>query len=152
MNRNYNQYHYVVKIKNVLGYAILVLLLAFIVWLFRQEQMLRHTLRKKEKELITTYRLVKKSCISLLFLSTHAEIVITWDDNDIREYSRRRHGVCDSLQLLKEYVHTPLQKAVLTHCVFFFGIKKFFFPRQCILSMNCRVLAILYRKVSLPLF
>lgn len=140
------------KLKMFLGYAILVLLLAFIVWLFRQEQMLRHTLRKKEKELITTYRLVKKSCISLLFLSTHAEIVITWDDNDIREYSRRRHGVCDSLQLLKEYVHTPLQKAVLTHCVFFFGIKKFFFPRQCILSMNCRVLAILYRKVSLPLF
>lgn len=136
------------KLKMFLGYAILVLLLAFIVWLFRQEQMLRHTLRKKEKELITTYRLVKKSCISLLFLSTHAEIVITWDDNDIREYSRRRHGVCDSLQLLKEYVHTPLQKAVLTHCVFFFGIKKFFFPRQCILSMNCRVLVILYRKVS----
>lgn len=99
------------KLKIFLGYAILVLLLAFIVWLFRQEQMLRHTLRKKEKELITTYRLVKKSCISLLFLSTHAEIVITWDDNDIREYSRRRHGVCDSLQLLKEYVHTPLQKS-----------------------------------------
>lgn len=99
------------KLKMFLGYAILVLLLAFIVWLFRQEQMLRHTLRKKEKELITTYRLVKKSCISLLFLSTHAEIVITWDDNDIREYSRRRHGVCDSLQLLKEYVHTPLQES-----------------------------------------
>ena len=47
----------------------------------------------------------------MLFLSTHAEIVITWDDNDIREYSRRRHGVCDSLLLLKEYVHTPLQKS-----------------------------------------
>ena len=99
------------KLKIFLGYVILVLLLAFIVWLFRQEQMLRHTLRKKEKELITTYRLVKKSCISLLVLSTHAEIVITWDDNDIREYSRRCHGVCDSLQLLKEYVHTPLQKS-----------------------------------------
>ena len=49
------------KLKIFLGYAILVLLLAFIVWLFRQEQMLRHTLHKKEKELITTYRLVKKS-------------------------------------------------------------------------------------------
>ena len=47
----------------------------------------------------------------MLALSTHAEIVITWDDNDIREYSRRCHGVCDSLQLLKEYVHTPLQKS-----------------------------------------
>ena len=101
------------KLKIFLDYAILVLLLAFIVWLFRQEQMLRHTLRKKEKELITTYRLVKKSYISLLALSTHAEIVITWDDNDIREYSRRCHGVCDSLQLLKEYVHTPLQKSCI---------------------------------------
>lgn len=99
------------KLKIFLGYAILVLLLAFIVWLFRQEQMLRHTLHKKEKELITIYRLVKKSYISLLVLSTHAEIVITWDDNDIREYSRRCHGVCDSLQLLKEYVHTSLQKS-----------------------------------------
>lgn len=70
------------KLKMFLGYAILVLLLAFIVWLFRQEQMLRHTLRKKEKELITTYRLVKRvvlaCCFSLLMrrLSLHGMIMI----------------------------------------------------------------------------
>ena len=28
----------------------------------------------------------------------------------VKNYSYKRYGVCDSLQLLKEYVHTPLQK------------------------------------------
>lgn len=140
------------KLKICFGYAILVLLLAFIVYQFRKEQVLRHMLRKEEKELAAIHSLAEKSYIGLLDLSTHAEIAITWDDNDLKNYSYKRYGVCDSLQLLKEYVHTPLQKNVLIHCVFFFGIKKFFFPRQCILSMNCRVLVILYRKVSLPLF
>ena len=37
------------KLKIFLGYAILVLLSAFIVYQFRQEQMLRHTLRKGGK-------------------------------------------------------------------------------------------------------
>ena len=39
------------KLKISFGYAVLVLLLAFIVYQFRQEQMQRHTLRKEEKEL-----------------------------------------------------------------------------------------------------
>lgn len=99
------------KLKISFGYAILVLLSAFIVYQFRQEQMQRHMLRKKEKELVAIYRLAEKSYIGLLDLSTHAEIAVTWDDDDLREYSRKRRGVCDSLQLLKEYVHTPLQKS-----------------------------------------
>lgn len=68
-------------------------------------------LRKEEKKLVTIHRLAEKSDIGLLDLSTHAEIAVTWDDDDLREYSRKRRGVCDSLQLLKEYVHTPLQKS-----------------------------------------
>ena len=68
-------------------------------------------LRKEEKKLVTIHRLAEKSYIGLLDLSTHAEIAVTWDDDDLREYSRKRRGVCDSLQLLKEYVHTPLQKS-----------------------------------------
>ena len=99
------------KLKIFFGYVILVLLSFFIIYQFRQEQMLRHTLRKKEKELVTIHRLTEKSYIGLLDLSTHAEIAITWNDDDLREYSRKRHRVCDSLQLLKEYVHTPLQKS-----------------------------------------
>ena len=39
------------KLKICFGYAILVLLLAFIVYQFRKEQVLRHILRKEEKEL-----------------------------------------------------------------------------------------------------
>ena len=99
------------KLKISFGYAILVLLSAFIVYQFRQEQMQRHMLRKKEKELVAIHRLAERIYIDLLDLSTHAEIAVTWDDDDLGEYSRKRHGVCDSLQLLKEYVHTPLQKS-----------------------------------------
>ena len=99
------------KLKIFFGYIILVLLSFFIIYQFRQEQMLRHTLRKKEKGLVTIHRLTEKSYIGFLDLSTHAEIAITWDDDDLREYSHKRHRVCDSLQLLKEYVHTPLQKS-----------------------------------------
>ena len=99
------------KLKICFGYAILVLLLAFIVYQFRKEQVLRHMLRKEEKELAAIHSLAEKSYIGLLDLSTHAEIAITWDDNDLKNYSYKRYGVCDSLQLLKEYVHTPLQKS-----------------------------------------
>lgn len=89
------------KLKISFGYAVLVLLLAFIVYQFRQEQMQRHTLRKEEKELVAIHRLAEKSYIGLLDLSTHAEIAVIWNDDDLREYSRKRRGVCDSLQLLK---------------------------------------------------
>ena len=51
-----------------------------------------------------------ESDIDLLDLSTHAEIAVTWDDDNLKEYSRKCHRGCDNLQLLKEYVHTPLQK------------------------------------------
>lgn len=64
-----------------------------------------------EKELVAIHRLAERIYIDLLDLSTHAEIAVTWDDDDLGEYSRKRHGVCDSLQLLKECVHTPLQKS-----------------------------------------
>lgn len=56
------------------------------------------------------YRLTENSYIDLLDLSTHAEIAVTWDDDNLKEYSRKCHRGCDNLQLLKEYVHTPLQK------------------------------------------
>lgn len=53
------------KLKIFFGYVILVLLSFFIIYQFRQEQMLRHTLRKKEKELVTMHRLTEKSYIGL---------------------------------------------------------------------------------------
>ncbi len=42
-------------------------------------------LRKEEKELAAIHSLAEKSYIGLLDLSTHAEIAITWDDNDLKE-------------------------------------------------------------------
>ena len=126
------------KLKVFLGYTILVLLSAFIVYQFRQEQMQRHTLRKEEKELVAIHRLAEKSYIGLLDLSTHAEIAVTWDDDDLSEYSRKRRGVCDSLQLLKEYLHTPLQKSHIDSLCLFFGTRNSFLPRRCIPSMSCR--------------
>ena len=126
------------KLKISFGYAVLVLLSAFIVYQFRQEQMQRHTLRKEEKELVAIHRLAEKSYIGLLDLSTHAEIAVTWDDDDLSEYSRKRRGVCDSLQLLKEYLHTPLQKSHIDSLCLFFGTRNSFLPRRCIPSMSCR--------------
>lgn len=80
------------KLKISFGYAILVLLSAFIVYQFRQEQMQRHMLRKKEKELVAIHRLAERIYIDLLDLSTHAEIAVTWDDDDLGEYSRNATG------------------------------------------------------------
>ena len=54
------------KLKIFFGYTILILLLVFIVYQFRQEQMLRHMLRKEEKKLVTIHRLAEKSYIGLL--------------------------------------------------------------------------------------
>ncbi|WP_333491169.1 hybrid sensor histidine kinase/response regulator [Bacteroides eggerthii] len=99
------------KLKICFGYTILVLLLVFIVYQFRQEQVLRHMLRKEEKELAAIHRLATKNYIGLLDLSAYAEIAITWNDDDLRKYSRKRYEVCDCLQLLKKYVHAPLQKS-----------------------------------------
>ena len=87
------------KLKIFLGYAILVLLSAFIVYQFRQEQMLRHTLRKEEKELVAIHRLTENSYIGLLDLSTHAETAVTWDDDDLREYSRKCHRAVSNTHL-----------------------------------------------------
>lgn len=49
-------------------------------------------LRKEEKKLVTIHRLAEKSDIGLLDLSTHAEIAVTWDDDDLREYSPNAVG------------------------------------------------------------
>ena len=82
------------KLKICFGYAILVLLLAFIVYQFRKEQVLRHMLRKEEKELAAIHSLAEKKLHKVLLdLSTHAEIAITWDDNDLKNYSYKRYGV-----------------------------------------------------------
>ena len=99
------------KLKIFFGYIILILLLAFIVYQFRQEQGVRHMLRKEEKELAAIHRLAIKNYISLLELSTYAEIAITWDNDDLKKYRRKRHEICDGLQLLKKHIHTPLQKS-----------------------------------------
>ena len=49
------------KLKIFFGYVILILLLAFIVYQFRQEQGVRHMLRKEEKELAAIHRLAIKN-------------------------------------------------------------------------------------------
>ncbi len=86
----YSWYYYVVKIKNIFRLYNFNLTISLHCYQFRQEQMLRHMLRKEEKKLVTIHRLAEKSYIGLLDLSTHAEIAVTWDDDDLREYSRKR--------------------------------------------------------------
>lgn len=52
------------KLKIFFGYVILILLLAFIVYQFRQEQGVRHMLRKEEKELAVIHRLAIKTTLA----------------------------------------------------------------------------------------
>lgn len=93
-----------------MGYIILITLLAFVVYLFRQEQIKESLLDKGETELFHTRLLAERTFVSLLDLASRAEIAIAWEEEDYEEYCRRRKAVCDTLQLLKADVSTAIHQ------------------------------------------
>lgn len=58
------------KLKIILGYAILIALLAVTICLFRREQIKRNTLLRNERELVHTWQLTEQIYADLLELAT----------------------------------------------------------------------------------
>ena len=98
------------RFKVFIGYSILIALLTFIVYLFRVEQTKRSTLQKDERELVYTRKLIERTYAHLWKLTTQAELVSVWREVDLERYRAKRKEVCDTLQVLKDYVHVPAQQ------------------------------------------
>ena len=93
-----------VRIKVIIGYCALIALLAFIVYLFRQEQIKHNTSQKEEKELIHTSKLTEHTLVCLLDLTSQAELVSVWEETELKHYRTNREGICDTLEVLRGYV------------------------------------------------
>ena len=89
------------KLKIILGYAILIALLAVTICLFRREQIKRNTLLRNERELVHTWQLTEQIYADLLELATEGEMVSVWKQEDYLSYSERRREICDTLRILK---------------------------------------------------
>ena len=63
--------------------------------------------------MLAAHHLVERSYTHLLKLSSCAETAITWDNTELEHYRTIRKGVCDSLQILKQYVCIPEQQAYI---------------------------------------
>ena len=98
------------RFKILIGYSILITLLVFIVYLFRQEQIKHNTLQKAEQEMVYTHKLVERTYMHLWELTTQAELVSVWREADQERYRVKRREVCDTLQVLRDYVHAPEQE------------------------------------------
>lgn len=94
------------KFKIILGYGILIVLLAVIIYLFRSEQVKRNTLLRNERELVATCQLTEQIYADLLELATEGEMVSVWKQEDYLSYRKKRKDICDTLQILKNNAHT----------------------------------------------
>ena len=98
------------KLKIFIGYAMLILLLGFIIYLFRGERMKRDELKWEMKELGIIRDLTRKTYGHLLELASQGEVVSTWSESDLRLYRERREKTCGVLKELQQFVHTPEQQ------------------------------------------
>lgn len=94
------------KIKIILGYGILIILLAVTIYLFRREQIKRNALLRNEKELVHVWKLTEQIYADLLELATEGEMVSVWNLEDYQSYLAKRTDICDTLQILKNNAHT----------------------------------------------
>lgn len=94
------------KFKIILGYGILIVLLAVTIYLFRSEQVKRNTLLRNERELVATWQLTEQIYADLLELATEGEMVSVWKQEDYLSYRKKRKDICDTLQILKKNAHT----------------------------------------------
>lgn len=94
------------KFKIILGYGILIILLAVTIYLFRREQIKRNALLRNEKELVHVWKLTEQIYADLLELATEGEMVSVWKQEDYLSYRKKRKDICDTLQILKNNAHT----------------------------------------------
>ena len=98
------------KLKIFIGYVILILLLGFIIYLFRGEYTKRNVLNREMEELETMRDLTRTAYSSLLELASQGEIVSIWNESDLEQYRRKREGACQVLDELKSFVPMPEQQ------------------------------------------
>ncbi len=98
------------KFKIFIGYAMLILLLGFIIYLFRGERVKRDELKREMKELGVTRALTRKAYGCLLELASQGEVASIWSESDLRQYREKREKTCGVLKELREFVHVPRQQ------------------------------------------
>ena len=103
-------------------YAALLLLLVFIISLFRQEQTRRNGLYRESKEMLSAHQLAEKSYVNLLDLFLTAETAVTWEYENWEEYGRKRKNVCMFIR--------RNNKSALIRCACCLKTRNSFFSRQ----------------------
>lgn len=88
----------------------LVLLLGFIIYLFRGERVKRDELEREMKELGVTRELTRKAYGCLLELASQGEVASIWSESDLWQYREKREKTCGVLKELREFVHVPQQQ------------------------------------------
>lgn len=100
-----------VKLKIFIGYVVLILLLGFIIFLFRGERIKRGALNHEMKELGIMRDLTRKAYSSLLELASQGEVASIWSASDLQLYREKREKTCEILWKLRDFVPVPEQKA-----------------------------------------
>lgn len=99
------------KIKISAGYLMLILLLAFVIYLFHGEGVKRNTLKEEESTLADIRSLTAEAYMSFLDLSSRAEVAGIWTENDFNAYCGKQDSIRENLKALKHYIHAPEQLA-----------------------------------------
>lgn len=99
------------KIKISAGYLMLILLLAFVIYLFHGEEVKRNTLKEEESTLADIRSLTAEAYMSFLDLSSRAEVAGIWTENDFNAYCGKQDSIRENLKALKHYIHAPEQLA-----------------------------------------
>lgn len=112
------------KLKIFTGYAILILLMGFIVFLFRGERVKRDELERGMKDLGMMRDLTRKAYGCLLELASQGEVASIWNEGDLGEYREKRAKTCDALRELRRFVDAPEQKARIDSVCLLLGRKE----------------------------
>lgn len=99
------------RVKIFTGYLVLISLLAFTVFLLRDEQQKRSHLQTDEAELLHARNLAEQTYAGLLELATRAETVSVWDEEDLAGYRDKRWEVCRTLQELGPHIRSSSGQA-----------------------------------------
>lgn len=99
------------RLKIFIGYLVLIVLLAFTIFLLRDEQLKRNRLQTDEAELLHARNLAEQAYAGLLELTTRAETVSVWDEEDLAGYRDKRTEVCRTLQELGPHIRSSSGQA-----------------------------------------
>lgn len=99
------------RVKIFTGYLVLIFLLAFTVFLLRDEQQKRSHLQANKAELLHARNLAEQTYAGLLELATRAETVSVWDEEDLVGYRDKRREVCRTLQELGPHIRSSSGQA-----------------------------------------